>query len=358
MPSPKKLAVLIAEDDFFAREKIKELVETIGYTLVGEAANGLEAIELAEKLLPNVILMDIQMPKMDGLEATRQIQARHPVPVVVLSAYQTPELIEQASEVGVGAFLVKPPTAREIDRTITIAVARFADMLELRRLNAQLQNEMVERNRIEQKLKASLEEKVLLLQEIHHRVKNNLTVISSLLNLQADGVGDEQAKNAFKDSRNRVQAMARIHEQLYQADNLGKIDMETYIKTLSSSLRHTFGAYGVTIWVDAPAVSLGIDAAIPCGLIVNELITNAFKYAFPRNTVGNLWLSLKPAGNQTLRLEVRDDGPGLPPNFNPDQTPSLGLQLVKLLAHQLNGTLEITPPPDGRGANFAVTIQP
>lgn len=358
MSPTKTLKVLIAEDDYLAREKIKELIETIGYTLVGEATNGQEAVEMASALAPDVILMDIQMPVMDGLEATRRIQSRSPVPVVVLSAFQTPELIEQASKAGVGAYLVKPPTAREIDRTITIAVARFEDMMELHRLNLRLQKEISRRHQMEQQLTASLEEKKLLLQEIHHRVKNNLMVISSLLNLQADGIENAQARDAFRESQHRVQAMARIHEQLYRSENLVKIDMGHYINTMGDSLRHTFGAYQVNLMVDAADVSLSIDAAIPCGLIINELLTNALKYAFPQKKTGYVWVKLESNAGDGLRLVVRDNGVGLPADFDPNKLQSLGLQLVDLLARQLNGAFEISAPQNGHGTSFTVVFRP
>ena len=131
--------VLIVEDDPMVGEMIEGLLEDIGYTVASKAIDGLQAIEMTQSLQPDVVLMDIKMPDMDGLEATRLIFERCPTPVVVLTAYETPELVEEASAVGVGAYLVKPPNAREMERAITIAIARFDDLMELRRLNAELQ---------------------------------------------------------------------------------------------------------------------------------------------------------------------------------------------------------------------------
>ncbi len=358
MTTSLPLKVLIAEDDFLAREKIKELVETAGYVVAGEATDGQEAVDLAQVLKPDVILMDVQMPRLTGLEAAQQIQTLCPAPVVVLTAYQNPELITQASAAGVGAYLIKPPTAREIARTITIAVARFTDMMELRRLNAQLEAEILERNRLEAQLMASLDEKKLLLQEIHHRVKNNLMVVSSLLSLQADTIEDGPAKAAFKESQNRVQSMARIHEQFYKSRNLAQIDMNNYINSLSSSLRQSYGAYRVALRVEVANVSLGIDAAIPCGLIINELVSNAFKYAFPNGSTGEVWITLKPNSDQSLHLVVSDNGVGLPPHFNLEDSHTLGLELVKLLTYQLDGSFEVCQPPDKPGVAFNVTFRP
>jgi AmiR/NasT family two-component response regulator len=147
MSNQQDVRVLIAEDDYLNCEMIRGLLEEIWYTVVGEAADGLEAVEMTQSLQPDVVLMDIKMPDIDGLEATRLIFERCPTPVVVLTAYEAQELVEEASAVGVGAYLVKPPNAREMERAITIAIARFDDLMELRRLNAELQagNEARER---------------------------------------------------------------------------------------------------------------------------------------------------------------------------------------------------------------------
>jgi AmiR/NasT family two-component response regulator len=144
MKDQQDIRVLIAEDDYLAGEMIKQMLREIGYTVVGKAMDGLQVVEMATQLAgtpiqPNVILMDIEMPNVDGIEATRLIQQRCPTPVVVLTAYETPDLVTLAGEVGAGAYLVKPPNSHEIERTIAIAIARFADMMELHRLNGELQ---------------------------------------------------------------------------------------------------------------------------------------------------------------------------------------------------------------------------
>jgi AmiR/NasT family two-component response regulator len=151
MNNQQDVRVLIAEDDYLNSEMIKGLLEEVGYTVAGEAADGFETVKMTRSLQPDVVLMDIKMPDMDGLEATRRIYESCPTPVVVLTAYEMSELVEEASAVGVGAYLVKPPNAREMERAITIAMARFDDLIELHRLNAELQagNEARERLIIE-----------------------------------------------------------------------------------------------------------------------------------------------------------------------------------------------------------------
>jgi AmiR/NasT family two-component response regulator len=135
----KDIRVLIVEDETLVSIIIQEAVKKVGGIVAGRAASGLRAVEMAQSLRPDVILMDIELPDIDGIEAARRIQECCPTPVVVLTAYETPELVERASAAGVGAYLVKPPQAGDMDRLITIAMARFGDMMELRRLNAELQ---------------------------------------------------------------------------------------------------------------------------------------------------------------------------------------------------------------------------
>jgi len=139
------IRVLIAEDDYLVSEMIKGLLEEIGYVVVGEASNGLEVVEMTQAHQPDVVLMDVEMPDMDGIEATRLIYEHCPTPVVVLTAYETPERVEQASDAGVGAYLIKPPNAREMERAIAVAVARFGDMMKLRHYAGQLEQRVQER---------------------------------------------------------------------------------------------------------------------------------------------------------------------------------------------------------------------
>jgi AmiR/NasT family two-component response regulator len=139
MDKRDQLFVLIAEDDALVADVIQNQLEQLGHVVVGRAMDGVQAVELANSVEPDVVLMDIQMPEMDGLEATRAIQKMCPKPVVLLTAHETPDLIAKASEAGAGAYLIKPSTVREIQRTILIAIARFADLMRLQRLNQDLQ---------------------------------------------------------------------------------------------------------------------------------------------------------------------------------------------------------------------------
>jgi PAS domain S-box-containing protein len=211
--------------------------------------------------------------------------------------------------------------------------------------------DITERKQSEERVKASLREKEVLLKEIHHRVKNNLQIISSLLSLQADRLTDPDAVRLLQDSQDRIRSMALVHERLYAAGNLSRIDMCVYVQTLVEQLLISYrNSPGVQADVHAQPVWLDIDAAIPCGLILNELVSNALKHAFPDGRPGRIVVSLEPLG-LGARLSVRDNGVGLPANVRPERADSLGLRLVQALSEQLHASLQIEPGP---GACFVI----
>jgi two-component sensor histidine kinase len=207
----------------------------------------------------------------------------------------------------------------------------------------QLQIELVERKRIEAQITASLEEKEVLLKEIHHRVKNNLQVISSLLDLQSSNIEDDQFIEMFRDSRDRVRSMALIHESLYHSKDLAKIDFADYIRSLANNLFLSYGTHAgsVSLNMRADDVGLGVDTAIPCGLIVNELVSNALKYAFPTGQKGDLNIDLRTDADDHITLTVRDNGVGFPADLDFRNTSSLGLKLVNALVNQIGGTVDL-----------------
>lgn len=189
-------------------------------------------------------------------------------------------------------------------------------------------------------LRASLSDKEVLLREIHHRVKNNMQVISSLLSLQAQKVENEETLALFKECRHRVASMAMIHEQLYQSHDLARVDLDAYLRSITDQLFRSYNArsHRIALDVNVGAGLLGVDQAISCGLIVNELVSNALKHAFPDGRPGRVAV-LFEAGQARCRLAVRDDGVGLPAGFSITRSPSLGLKLVQALAKKLQGTL-------------------
>lgn len=197
--------------------------------------------------------------------------------------------------------------------------------------------------RAEIKLQRGLEEKEVLLKEIHHRVKNNLQIISSLLRLQSQTIADVETAEKFRVSRDRVHTMALVHESLYKAPDLSRIPFADYMRNLTSHLSasHPEIRERVRLNLDIDTVYLDIQQAIPCGLIINELVTNALKHAFPDKKPGEVMVSLKRTGEECLEIAVRDQGIGLPELVVPGLTGSLGLQIVFDLIRQMDGKLEI-----------------
>lgn len=205
----------------------------------------------------------------------------------------------------------------------------------------------------EKELKRSLLEKEALLKEIHHRVKNNMQQVASLLSLQASTVADREIAGCLQASESRITAMALVHENLYQSESLASIHADIYVKTLCSEIRDSYApGPGIRVETAIDDVALDTDTAIPCGLIINELVTNAFKHAFPGRDEGTVQVSLRQI-ERGLCLRVEDDGTGLPADFSPGREGTLGLRLVSALSEQIEGTLTFT---SDSGTRFSITF--
>jgi PAS domain S-box-containing protein len=215
--------------------------------------------------------------------------------------------------------------------------------------------DVTERTRMEEHIRASLTEKEVLLKEIHHRVKNNMQVISSLLSLQSKYILDQEMRDLFRESQERVKSMALIHEKLYRSGNLAQIDFGEYVQTLSSSLVRTYAirAEKVNVKVAVSKIFFGVDTAIPCGLIINELVSNALKHAFPGGRRGTILISLHVDDQGCNTLVVSDDGIGFPEGLDFRHTASLGMKLVNMLTGQLSGTIELIC---SRGTEFRIVF--
>ncbi len=193
------------------------------------------------------------------------------------------------------------------------------------------------------RIQAALREKEVLLKEIHHRVKNNMQVISSLLQLQAQYIEDEATLALFEESQTRIDSMALIHEQLYQSEHLDRIDLLPYVENLVANLYQSFGGGNASIQfnLNVDPICLNIETAIPCGLIINELVSNSLKYAFSPSSGGEININFYETDAQQFNLTIQDNGRGFPANFDVENTDTLGLRLVRMLACQLDGTIAI-----------------
>jgi len=211
-----------------------------------------------------------------------------------------------------------------------------------------------ERKKMENAIKSSLNEKEILLKEIHHRVKNNMQIISSLLNLQKEYVDDFEAINVLQESQNRVKTMSIIHEKLYQSDDLTHINIKEYIEKLINDLLYSYAVTNVQEILDIKEIKMNIETALPCGLIISELVSNSLKYAYPhKNSINKLKITLNEI-NGKFELIISDNGVGLPPNFDYKNTESLGLQLVNNLVDQLDGEIELK---QNSGTEFRIVFK-
>jgi len=393
--------ILLVDDRHDNLLALEAVLKHPRYELV-KSASGAEALKRLAEHECALILLDVQMPEMDGFETARHIKL-HPafreIPIIFITAINQDRLhVFQGYESGAVDYLLKPFDDDVLRAKVAVIVELFQKTAKLKRregelaqLNTQLQREIrerkhielalrmaheelesrvrertaalaasnqalqceiAERRRAEAGLSASLREKEILLKEIHHRVKNNLQIISSLLNLQADYVTDAKALQCFEESQDRIRAMALVHEKLYGAEDLSRIDMGSYIRSLSDKLLRAFLLPGnVTVSIQAGPVFLGIETAIPCGLILNELMSNIAKHAFPHERSGQVQILLQRRSTDQLILIVEDNGVGIAPDIDLTSANSLGLRLVDALVSQLDGTMQLDRE---RGTKFTI----
>jgi len=203
--------------------------------------------------------------------------------------------------------------------------------------------DITERKEYERQLEESITEKEVLLKEVHHRVKNNMQVISSILNLQSSYITDENALGILRESQDRIKSMSFVHESLYQSKTLSEVNFAEYIQNITRNLYHSYGRPegGINLDFDLEEIYLNLDTSIPCGLIINEVVSNSLKYAFQGREKGLIRVELGKLSDGKLKLIVSDDGIGLPADFDIENAESLGLQLVTTLVTQISGELEI-----------------
>jgi PAS domain S-box-containing protein len=215
--------------------------------------------------------------------------------------------------------------------------------------------DITERKAADALIQASLREKEVLLKEIHHRVKNNLQIISSLLSIQMSGVKDAPTRELFRESQNRVRSMALVHERLYRSVTLAEVDFGEYARTVASHLVNSYLRSGISCSVEADNIRLGVDLAIPCGLILNEIVSNALKHAFAGRDRGTIRIAIQndPTGAVTLRID--DDGIGHPHGTSWASASSMGTMLITSLTAQVGGTVTMSV---NEGTHYNIQIPP
>lgn len=276
-----------------------------------------------------------------------------------------PDDISKAAEVGkknAEGIAVGPDEytiIRKDGKEIPVEIVTHPVKIRNKTVVLSIARDVTDRKQAEAQIQKSLREKEVLLKEIHHRVKNNLSTVSGLLGLQSKYLEDEQARNLCKESQNRIMSMARIHEKLYQSDDLGSIDFGRYIRSTTDELLKIYKTdqNNINIHLDVDPITFPIHIAVPCGLIINELVTNSLNHAFPESgeNDGIIMISLKSIGQNTIEMRIKDNGMGITEDLDSFESKSLGLRLVKLLAEeQLNGNVEIR---NKSGTTFIIQFQ-
>ncbi len=315
----------------------------------------------------DAILLDLDLPDSTGIETFERVNAAWPgIPIIVLTGNDDEILAEKTVREGAQDYLLKGlPDGELLWRSIRYAIERkrieaeldrhraHLERLveqrtsELSRANERLQMENDERQKGEEALRASLEEKEILLRELAHRTKNNMNAISSIIGLQTAGIPDEKMRETVSDIQERIRAMSLVHELLYRSHDLSTVTMRDYIGDLVYSLLRTHqGRCGpVCLNLDVDDFSCSIDATLTCGLIISELVSNSLKHAFPPEKPGAIFLSFRQGG-EGMELRYSDNGPGLPRELDLARIPSLGLKLVRNIAvMQLQGKMEVVRDP-------------
>jgi two-component sensor histidine kinase len=348
------LLVLLRDDTPRIEAEARTDRKTVEVTLRQETVT---PAELPDSLLhtvirtrESVILDDASAP--NPFSADEYIRQKHARSILCLP------LVKQAKLIGV-LYLENNLTPHVFTparlAVLKLLASQAAISLENARLYTDLRQENSDRRRAEEQLQASLGEKESLLKEVHHRVKNNLQLISSLLSLQAARIAEPAVAELFAESRNRVRSMALVHENLYRAGDFARISMATHIENLCAHLTRAYGMNRrrVELAIRIGDVQLDLDQAVPCGLIVNELVSNALKHAFPDGRAGRVCVELEPFGDKQHVLVVGDNGVGLPADLDYHRANSLGLQLVEDLTQQLHGNILVNRDD---GTTFTITF--
>lgn len=357
--NPHNQTILIIDDVTSNLAVIADYLVNYGFQ-IKVARTGEAGLDLAIMTQPDLILLDVMLPGIDGFEVCRRLKGNprtEEIPVIFTTIINRIEDKVRGFEVGGVDYISKPFQVQEVlarvttqlrMRDLTCRLREAKETLEKRvaertvalaQANHDLNTENAERRRAEEQIKKDLREKDALLKEIHHRVKNNLNLIVSLLNLQEFTIASEkQALTAFKKTRDRIYSMSVVHEMLYASKDLASVDMLDYVKTLSTHLLEAVSSESVvTIDTNIQKVFLTVNIAIPCGIIINELITNAIKHAFPDKRKGIIKIDFRATKDNTYELMIHDNGIGLSENIDFYKKESMGFQLIRLLSEQIGG---------------------
>lgn len=359
-----KSTILVVDDSPDMRTLLGALLTDQGHE-VRSASSGEQALASVAAQPPDLILLDIRLPDLDGFDVCRRLKERalsRDIPIIFISAVTESAEKVGAFDLGAVDFVSKPIQADELRARVRtqmelrrLRVQSERQAADLQRANERLQEELAERKQADEALESSLREKEALLKEAHHRVKNNLALIVSLMRLEADRSQEPETRAVLTQMQARIHSVVLLNKVLYRTESYARVKLADYLRQIAT---HLFQAQNdstgeVRLVMELRPVEVETGQAIPCGLIVSELVTNSLKHAFAGGRSGEVRIGLQREADGPVRLRVSDTGAGLPANFAARQGHSLGLQLVSDLVKQLLGTLEVGP-----GATFTITFLP
>jgi two-component sensor histidine kinase len=339
----KKLRILILEDLPADAELMKDELLSAKIDFTSKWVETKEDfLKELDSFKPDLILSDYSLPSFTGLEALKIVRKRFPfLPFIIVTGSINEETAVLCMRTGADDYVLK-------GNLIRIGPAVTA-VLEKTLLKA-------EKERMEKKIRVSLKEKEVLLKEIHHRVKNNMQIVISLMRLQSRKITDKKMTEIFNICQNRIRSMAFVHERLYHSDDFAHIRFNDYIEQM---VVHIFQTYTVDskiigLELDLKDIVLNVIKAIPCGLIINELVSNAIKHAFPKGRKGEICLKFLEKKKDEATLVISDNGIGFPDDIDFRNTETLGLQIVCDLVQQIDGKIELDKK---HGTSFTVTFK-
>ncbi|MCP4149656.1 MAG: response regulator [bacterium] len=299
--------------------------------------SGEEVLQFLQKKRPSIILLDIMMPGMDGVETCKLLKKNasyRDIPIIFITALTDTEDKLRAFEAGGDDYITRPFLGEEVLARVNVVAQRL---------------------RTEDKLKTALLEKEIMLKEIHHRVKNNMQIISSLLNLQASQTTDATNRQLFMECNSRIRSMSIVHEKLYQSQNLAEINFKEFIDEMIVELSRMYYATTekISMSVNCEDIHLDINRAIPCALLLNELVSNAMKYAFPDKRPGEIQILFRKIEKKFV-MEVADNGIGMLSDLDLNNTSTLGMQLVNALSTQLEANIQLD---NSNGVHFTIAFK-
>ncbi len=329
------ISVLFVDDNETIRQLYRRILEKHVNNLY-IAKDGYHGLELYRKHKPDLVITDMVMPVMNGLEMVKEIKKIAPdAKFVVMSAYSEKDSFIESIHLGIDGYLMKPVEAKKL-------LSLIDEFAGITLMKWELERKEKKRREAEEYLKKSLAEKEILLREVHHRVKNNMQIISSILRMQSRNIDDPKLKDVLQESQNRIHSMALIHENLYNNKSLANINFSSYIKSLTNNIARSYTSHQANVIFDYQIddAYLPMDIAIPCGLIINELISNSFKYAFKDKSDGIISIHFTNQKDDEYKLVVSDNGVGISDTFDITKTKSLGMKILHKLVQQIEGTLK------------------